>query len=93
LPASQEPGFKTEIVLQDLDFVMEEPLTEANTIETGVCDSAAVTRIDGEPLIGSMLSGRYLVKRKLGHGGFGVVYLASDEKMLSRPVVVKALGE
>ena len=72
---------------------MEEPLTEANTIETGVCDSAAVTRIDGEPLIGSMLSGRYLVKRKLGHGGFGVVYLASDEKMLSRPVVVKALLE
>lgn len=46
---------------------------------------------DRDPLIGSLLERRYLVKRKLGHGGFGAVYLASDEKMLSRPVVVKAL--
>lgn len=68
-----------------------EPLTEADTIERRDYDPAAVTHTDHEPLIGSMLSGRYLVKRKLGHGGFGVVYLASDEKMLSRPVVVKAL--
>ena len=70
-----------------------EPLTEAETIERGDYDPTAATRIDDEPLIGSMLGGRYLVKRKLGHGGFGVVYLASDEKMLSRPVVVKALHE
>jgi serine/threonine protein kinase len=72
---------------------MEEPLTDAETIEKGDYDPVAVTRVDDEPLIGSMLSGRYLVKRKLGHGGFGVVYLASDEKMLSRAVVVKALHE
>src|ERR1041385_229925 len=49
------------------------------------------TTVDEDPFIGTILDGRYLIKRKLGHGGFGVVYLAADEKMMSRPVVVKAL--
>ena len=51
----------------------------------------STTRYEPDPLIGSLLDRRYLVQRKLGHGGFGAVYLASDEKMMSRPVVVKAL--
>jgi serine/threonine protein kinase len=68
-----------------------EVLTEADTKEKPEGPVAKTTRIDQDPLIGTMLDGRYLIKRKLGHGGFGVVYLASDEKMMSRSVVVKAL--
>ena len=65
------------------DFSTFEKTTEQTSVDS--------TPFDPDPLIGSMLDRRYLVKRKLGHGGFGVVYLASDEKMMSRLVVVKAL--
>ena len=66
-------------------------VTEADKLETTRDLPGVTTKVDRDPLIGLLLDHRYLVKRKLGHGGFGVVYLASDEKMMSRPVVVKAL--
>ena len=73
-------------------------LAESETREKDVKDDAAISsktvRVDEqESILGSMLDGRYLVKRKLGQGGFGVVYLASDEKMMSRSVVVKCLNQ
>ncbi len=41
--------------------------------------------------IGEMFGGRYLIESKLGQGGIGAVYLASDTRLYSRPVVVKLL--
>lgn len=42
---------------------------------------------------GTILNNRYLVERELGRGGFGVVYLARDKQLVSRPVVIKVLLE
>jgi tRNA A-37 threonylcarbamoyl transferase component Bud32 len=42
-------------------------------------------------LIGQILNGRYLVQNEIKRGGMGVVYLAVDQLLHSRPVVVKVL--
>jgi eukaryotic-like serine/threonine-protein kinase len=41
--------------------------------------------------IGSLLNKRYYVENELKRGGFGIVYLARDLQLHSRPVVVKVL--
>lgn len=42
---------------------------------------------------GTLLKERYLVEQELGRGGIGIVYLARDQQLLSKPVVVKVLQE
>ena len=42
-------------------------------------------------LLDTVLDNRYLIERKLGQGGFGSVYLGSDNKVISRKVVVKVM--
>jgi hypothetical protein len=67
---------------QDADGFLEEPAYAAarELIES---DS-------GEELVGRKL-GPYMVTKKLGHGGMGIVYLAEDTR-LGRPVAIKALA-
>lgn len=38
---------------------------------------------------GSLLMGRYMIIRELNRGGFGVVYLAHDQQLHGKPVVIK----
>jgi serine/threonine protein kinase len=42
---------------------------------------------------GSLLSQRYRIDREIGHGGFGSVYLARDEQLHNKPVVIKIRHE
>jgi serine/threonine protein kinase len=44
-------------------------------------------------MIGSILNDRYLIEKEIGRGGIGIVYLARDQQLLSKPVVVKVLQE
>ena len=44
-----------------------------------------------DQLVGAVLNDRYQIERKLGQGGFGTVYLATDNKVVSRKIVVKVL--
>jgi eukaryotic-like serine/threonine-protein kinase len=41
--------------------------------------------------VGTVLNGRYVIQNELKRGGMGVVYLAQDQQLHSRPVVVKVL--
>ena len=46
----------------------------------------------GEPLLeGHLLDGRYRVRKILGVGGMGRVYLSNDTRLASRPVAVKEM--
>jgi serine/threonine protein kinase len=42
---------------------------------------------------GTVLDGRYLIESELGRGGIGVVYLARDQQLMGKPVVIKILLE
>ncbi|HEX8398688.1 MAG TPA: serine/threonine-protein kinase [Pyrinomonadaceae bacterium] len=44
-------------------------------------------------ILGVTLGGRYLIKRRIGFGGMGEVYLASDKNVMNREVVVKILRD
>lgn len=43
--------------------------------------------------LGTKLKDRYVIERELGRGKMGVVYLARDEQLVSKPVVIKILLE
>ncbi|MBC7911046.1 MAG: serine/threonine protein kinase [Pyrinomonadaceae bacterium] len=43
--------------------------------------------------VGVTINNRYVIEKELGRGGIGVVYLARDQQLLSKRVVVKVLLE
>jgi len=61
------------------------------TGDTETLQPEAIPTLDVDELLGETFDGRYLIEQKLGRGGFGTVYLASDTKAVSRKVVVKVM--
>lgn len=71
--------------------------TDEDPRKTAGPDEPAPTVLDptrlpsNHEMIGQVLSGRYLIRKEIKRGGMGVVYLAADQQLHSRPVVVKVL--
>ena len=62
-------------------------------IEAGRGDRTTVGLGEAPPIAsGRRLGGRYLLQRRLGHGGMAVVWLATDER-LGRLVAIKVLSD
>jgi predicted Ser/Thr protein kinase len=57
-------------------------------------ESGAVPHAAHEPIAtGQLLGGRYRLERKLGEGGMGVVYLASDQEVKGETFAIKVLTQ
>lgn len=78
------------------DGFLESPVFDLGlkVISSSKRDQASIFSFDrSESLVGTAIDERYLVERKLGHGGIGEVYLARDLTLHRRKVVIKVLLE
>jgi serine/threonine protein kinase len=65
------------------------PEPAATTLDPTTIDPTRMVSQNG--LVGETINGRYVIQKELKRGGMGVVYLARDQQLHSRPVVIKVL--
>jgi serine/threonine protein kinase len=72
---------------------MKEVIEHLNSIEVSMTPSlhAPTKRFGTLPLPGSLFANRYLIEKRIGEGGMGTVFKASDQ-MLNISVAIKALN-
>ena len=97
-PAADTPQ---RVVVRSLDQQADSALGASDTAVAMAADRVSVTQMAVGPsdggtssieLIGTTLSGRYLVTRKVGQGGMGAVYEATHT-LIGKRVAVKVLLE
>jgi len=71
---------------------------DKSQLETITLDEASETSLNEttlpqQSLNGTTLDSRYSIEMQIGQGGVGIVYLARDQKLHDKPVVIKILHE
>jgi serine/threonine protein kinase len=74
-------------------IAMDERQTEDWAAHKISADARTTILPGKQELIGQKLNNRYLIEKQISSGGMGVIYLARDEQLHARPVVVKVLLE
>lgn len=89
------PGFNSLLTIRYLGDMATEEDRQNNTLRSNTVVPARTQQPGPAPdqYLGELVNNRYLVEKELGRGGLGVVYLARDKHLLSKPVVLKVLLE
>lgn len=88
---SREVELLLEADKESGDFLHSSPFELGLRILVSQEDSGSRKNRTADDFIGTVLNGRYLVEKELGRGGVGAVYLARDQKLLNKAVVIKVL--
>lgn len=82
-----DSGFEREVLsLLDVDDSSD------CVLDSPICDLSPETST-ADKLLEQIIDERYLLEKKLGHGGMGEIYFARDLKLDRRPVVIKVLSD
>jgi serine/threonine protein kinase len=73
-------------------FMERSPLPRARSLDASLTERLINSHPTSQLIApGQKLKNRYLIEKELGRGGIGVVYLARDEQLVGKQVVVKLM--
>jgi TolB-like protein/predicted Ser/Thr protein kinase len=93
---SADPEVSDATVCRSVEtpFESREPVAEQHVPGKSRSIEGPTTRVPNAPIAtGQLLGGRYRLERKLGEGGMGVVYLASDQEVKGETFAIKVLAQ
>src|ERR1051326_9438160 len=67
--------------------------SKKETVISHTTGAAVAAARDEVSYVGMRIKDRYLIEKQLDSGGFGAVFLAHDQELLGKPVVIKFLNE
>lgn len=86
-------AYAREIAADNAESIPSEALRDDS--QNAISELSTEQRLHGSFTLspGTMIGERYLIERKIGHGGVGIVFLARDKRLHDAPVVIKLLAE
>ena len=86
-------AYAREIAADNAESIPSEALRDDS--QNAISELSTEQRLPGSFALspGTMIGERYLIERKIGQGGVGIVFLARDKRLHDQPVVIKLLAE